>query len=79
MSLSIVKRKRSSANDEYVTFEPRQYVDHPVVLSRLEAGLSQAQLAARMGISLAALCKIESNPLCSVEFICAVELDQAKA
>lgn len=44
---------------DYVLFEPEDYVDNPVALARIKAGLTQEELARRLNVSQAYISKIE--------------------
>lgn len=44
---------------DYVPFEVSDYVDNPVALARIKAGLTQKELAKRLGVSQAYVSKIE--------------------
>ncbi|MBS0358419.1 MAG: helix-turn-helix domain-containing protein [Proteobacteria bacterium] len=49
-----------SQNDDYVPFNPADYVENPIALARIQAKKTQAELAALMGVSQAYISKIES-------------------
>ena len=58
----LVNRKVArSKNDDYVPFVLEDYVDNPVALARIEADITQAALARRMGVSQAYVSKIEAQ------------------
>ncbi|MFT3741852.1 MAG: helix-turn-helix transcriptional regulator [Gammaproteobacteria bacterium] len=42
-------------------FYPEDYIDNPVALARIKAGLTQTQLAERMQVSQAYISKIEAQ------------------
>ena len=44
---------------DYVPFDPADYIDNPVALPRIKMGISQEELAGRMGVSQAYIRKIE--------------------
>ncbi|MBF0622939.1 MAG: helix-turn-helix domain-containing protein [Magnetococcales bacterium] len=48
-------------SDEYEDFEPADYIQNPVALARLKAGLKQIELAERMGVSQAYISKLEHS------------------
>lgn len=48
-------------NEDYDVFEPADYVDNPVALARIKAGLTQEELAELMAVTQAYISKIE-NP-----------------
>ncbi len=64
--------RRVNANDQYHVFNPAEYVDQPVVLARLRAGVSQIDLAARLGVGLSVLKRVEAKSLCAATFLDAV-------
>lgn len=49
------------ANEDYVPFELTDYVDNPVALARIEAGITQEALAKRMNVSQAYISKLEAQ------------------
>lgn len=51
-------RKKMSSN-EYALFDPADYVDNPIALARIKAGITQEELAKRMKVSQAYISKIE--------------------
>jgi ribosome-binding protein aMBF1 (putative translation factor) len=55
----LTKLKKSS--DDYVPFDPADYVENPIALARIKAGITQAALAKRMKVSQAYISKIESQ------------------
>lgn len=58
----IAKRMRKThKNSDYVSFDPADYVDNPIALARIKAGISQEKLAHRMGVSQAYISKIEAQ------------------
>lgn len=50
-----------SRNDDFVPFALEDYVDNPVALARIQAGITQAELARRMNVSQAYVSKIEAQ------------------
>src|ERR1700678_1261925 len=48
-------------DDEYVLFDPADYVDNPVALARYKAGITQEELAKRLRVSQAYISKIEDQ------------------
>ena len=46
---------------EIVDFDFADYVDNPVVVARLNAGITQSELAERMGVSQAYVSKLERS------------------
>jgi DNA-binding XRE family transcriptional regulator len=47
--------------DDYEIFNPADYVDNPVALARIKAGLTQEELATLMGVTQAYISKIENQ------------------
>lgn len=47
--------------EDYVSFDPADYVDNPVALARIKAGLTQEKLAKKMKVSQAYISKLESQ------------------
>lgn len=58
----IDKALKKKYNDEdYVPFELTDYVDNPIALARINAGISQEALAKHMKVTQAYISKIESQ------------------
>lgn len=58
----IEKRLKTNKNKmDYVPFDPADYVDNRVALARIRAGITQEELASRMGVTQAYISKIESQ------------------
>ena len=53
-----LKKKYSS---DYVPFELTDYVDNPVALARINAGMTQETLAKRMNVTQAYISKLEAQ------------------
>lgn len=53
--------KQKYSGEEYVPFELTDYVDNPVALARINAGMTQETLAKRMNVTQAYISKIESQ------------------
>jgi ribosome-binding protein aMBF1 (putative translation factor) len=53
--------KKTKCHSEYVPFEPKDYIDNPIALARINAGLTQNELAKRMGVTQAYISKIEGQ------------------
>lgn len=47
--------------NEYVLFDPADYLDNPIALARIKAGITQEQLALRMKVTQAYISKIENQ------------------
>jgi len=52
---------KSQDHNDYVIFEPGDYVDNPIALARIKAGMTQEELAHRIGVSQAYISKIEKQ------------------
>ena len=55
----VLKTIRPNATDAYIDFDPTNYVKSPIALARINAGLSQSELAARASVTQAYVSKIE--------------------
>lgn len=53
--------KAIEIKNDYVSFEPEDYVDNPIALARIKAGITQEELARRMKVSQAYISKIEKQ------------------
>jgi len=53
--------KKKYSNKDYVVFELTDYVDNPVALARINAGITQEELAKRMDVSQAYISKLEAQ------------------
>lgn len=53
--------KRIKSKTDYVTFDPADYVDNPIALARIKAGITQEELAKRMKVTQAYISKIEAQ------------------
>ena len=51
--------KKKYSDDDYVPFEVEDYVDNPVALARINAGITQEELAKRMEVTQAYVSKLE--------------------
>lgn len=70
--LIVTSARCQRANDDYLAFNPSHYVDHPVVLARLRAGLTQAELAAKLGVGLAVVKRAEVKAFCSITLLASI-------
>lgn len=48
-------------SEDYVPFELTDYIDNPIVLSRINAGITQEELAKRMKVTQDYIIKIETQ------------------
>lgn len=55
-----VKRLRAS-DDDFVPFEPADYIDNPIALARIKAHVRQKELAALLGVTQAYVSKVENQ------------------
>jgi DNA-binding XRE family transcriptional regulator len=55
------KMNMPDPENDYVPFDPADYVDNPIALARIKANLTQKELAKLMGISQAYISKIEKQ------------------
>lgn len=53
--------KHAQDHEDYDIFDPADYIDNPVVLVRIDAGLTQTELAKRMNVTQAYISKIENQ------------------
>jgi len=53
--------KSSRENEDYEVFDPADYIDNPVALARIQAGVTQEELAERMGVKQSYISKIENQ------------------
>ncbi len=65
----VLKIDKPTTKGEYIDFDPANYVSNPIALARINAGLSQAELAARAGVTQSYVSKIERQELVSPKVI----------
>jgi DNA-binding XRE family transcriptional regulator len=53
--------KQANEDQEYEVFDPADYIDNPVALARIQAGITQEELAKRMDVTQAYVSKIENQ------------------
>ena len=53
--------KHSQENEDYEVFDPSDYIDNPVALARIQAGITQEELAKLMNVTQAYVSKIENQ------------------
>ena len=53
--------------DDYVPFDPADYIDNPIALARIKAHVRQAELAKLLGVSQAYISKVENQEKVSVK------------
>lgn len=67
-----------ASQNEYIPFNPEDYVDNPVALARLQAGITQKQLAKLMKVTQAYISKIESQDQVTAKLLTKVKRALAK-
>ncbi|OGT46604.1 MAG: transcriptional regulator [Gammaproteobacteria bacterium RIFCSPHIGHO2_12_FULL_41_20] len=72
--------KKKYSNDDYVSFELTDYVDNPVALARINAGMTQEELAKRMNVTQAYISKLEAQSKVTAKVLkkikAAIEVDK---
>src|SRR6185437_2791712 len=53
--------KKKYSNQDYVAFELTDYVDNPVAYARINAGITQEELAKHMEVTQAYISKLEAQ------------------
>lgn len=53
--------KQANQEQEYEVFNPSDYIDNPVALARIQANLTQEELARLMNVTQAYVSKIENQ------------------
>ena len=53
--------KHVQENEDYEVFDPADYIDNPVALARIQAGITQEDLAKLMEVTQAYISKIENQ------------------
>lgn len=53
--------KKKYSSEDYAPFELTDYVDNPVALARINAGITQETLAKRMDVTQAYISKLEAQ------------------
>ena len=56
-----IQEQLNNPDSDYELFNPADYVDNPIALARINAGLTQAKLAKRMKVTQAYISKIETQ------------------
>lgn len=72
----ITEQIKNLENDEeqYVLFDPADYVENPIALARIHAGLTQTALAKRMKVTQAYISKLESQEKVSAKTLRKIRL-----
>jgi ribosome-binding protein aMBF1 (putative translation factor) len=66
--------KQTKENEDYEIFDPADYIDNPVALARLQAGITQEELAKLMNVTQAYVSKIENQEKVTAKMIKKVKL-----
>lgn len=53
--------KHTQESEDYEVFDPADYIDNPVALARIQAGITQEELAKLMNVTQAYVSKIENQ------------------
>lgn len=53
--------KQANEDQEYEVFDPTDYIDNPVALARIQASITQEELAKLMSVTQAYVSKIENQ------------------
>jgi DNA-binding XRE family transcriptional regulator len=59
--VSTEQLKQTEENEDYEVFVPADYIDNPVPLARIQAGITQEELAKLMDVTQAHVSKIENQ------------------
>jgi len=70
---SIDKKIAEQSLDEYVPFELEDYVDNPVAMARIKAGITQEELARRMNVTQAYISKVEGQDKVTAKLLARVK------
>ena len=75
-----LKKFDSQDDDDYVPFDPADYIDNPVALARLKAHVRQKELAELLGVTQAYISKVENQDAVSPRLLARVReaLEQYK-
>lgn len=66
--------KQIMVKHQLVSFEPADYIENPVALARIQAGMTQEELALRMNVSQAYISKIETQEKLTAKMLQKVKL-----
>lgn len=61
--------RHTQVNEDYEVFDPADYVDNPIALARIQAGLTQEELAKLMAVTQAYISKIENQENVSIKLL----------
>lgn len=68
------KMRKLPRMNEYVAFDPADYVDNPIALARIKASITQEELARCMGVSQAYISKVEAQSTVSAKLLNKVKI-----
>ena len=54
--------KQAKEDQAYEVFDPADYIDNPVALARIQAGITQEELAKLMNVTQAYVCLLYTSP-----------------
>lgn len=66
--------KKIKNHSNYTSFNPTDYVDNPITLARIKAGITQAELAKRMKVTQAYVSKIERQDTVTAKMLQKVKI-----
>jgi hypothetical protein len=65
-------RLDAQEEDDYVPFDPADYIDNPIALARIKAHVRQIELAKLLGVSQAYISKVENQEKISPKLLARV-------
>jgi ribosome-binding protein aMBF1 (putative translation factor) len=68
------KMRSAKHQNDYIPFDPANYVDNPIALARIKAGITQEELAKRMCVTQAYVSKIERQNTVSAKVLNKVKM-----
>lgn len=72
------RMKKIKSKSDYIAFDPADYVDNPIALARIKAGMTQEELAGRMKVTQAYVSKIETQDKVTAKMLQKVKLAMGK-
>lgn len=67
--VSTEQLKHDQGNEDYEVFDSADYIDNPVALARIQAGITQEELARLMSVTQVYVNKIENQEKVSVKMM----------
>lgn len=64
-----MKKLKNKTDADYVEFDPADYLDNPIALARIKAGITQEELATRMNVTQAYISKVEAQGKVTVKLL----------